>query len=57
MNGKKTYLVGILTIVFAGLGIGLGKMTWEAGSAMISTALLAMGLRHGISNSTTTPSE
>ena len=51
MNGKKTYITGIATIIFAAGGWLLGHLSAEQAAQLISTSLLAMGLRHGISTS------
>jgi len=50
LNGLKTYIVAALTIIWALYGMWAGFISTEIGSSLISTALLASGLRHGMSN-------
>lgn len=48
INGKKTYIVGVASLLYAILGLALGKVDSTVAMEMISTALLAMGVRHGM---------
>lgn len=51
LDGYKTYTVAVVSIVWALYGMWAGFISMEVGSGLISTALLASGLRHGISKS------
>lgn len=50
LRGRRTYLVVLAMLVYAGLGLALGKI--EDGEAMklILEALAVAGLRAGIAN-------
>ena len=48
LEGKKTYIVGIATILYAIGGIIIGEMDANAAFQLIATGLAAMGIRHGM---------
>lgn len=48
INGKKTYIIGAVTILYAVTAYILGKVDGNAAVQLIDTSLLAMGIRHGI---------
>lgn len=52
MNNYKTYIIGVCSILFAVTGMIIHQVDANTAFTMISTALLAMGLRHGISKTT-----
>ena len=47
-KGKKTYAVALATVVFAGTGFFLGQLSGQEAVQLVSTALLAAGLRSGM---------
>jgi len=49
LNGKKTYIVAVLTIIYAVTGAAIGKIDWNTAVGIILAALGMSGLRHGIS--------
>ncbi len=49
LNGYKTYLVAAIAIAAAGVLANLGSLDPESAATIITTALLACGLRHGLS--------
>ena len=50
LEGYKTYIVGIATLLYA-IGGGIAKFhDWNMAAQLISTALLGMGIRQGITN-------
>lgn len=53
LNGKKTYLIAVLIIIYAVAFRGLGANDWNTALGMISTALIGMSLRDAISSSPT----
>jgi VIT1/CCC1 family predicted Fe2+/Mn2+ transporter len=53
--GNKTYIVALLTACYAITATLLGKLDLQTAIQMVSTALLAAGLRHGISTETEPP--
>jgi hypothetical protein len=50
LKGKKTYIVGGLTILFAVLGVALGKLDGSTALNMVATALVGMGIRDALNN-------
>ena len=48
INGKKTYLVCLATLVFAGLGFVLDYLDKAQATQLVALALTGMGLRHGM---------
>tara|TARA_R100001530_G_scaffold95923_1_gene66728 strand:- start:1919 stop:2080 length:162 start_codon:yes stop_codon:yes gene_type:complete len=48
LNGKKTYIVCSLSVVWAIVGFALGLLEIEAAQQFVVTALVGAGLRHGI---------
>lgn len=48
LSGKKTYIVGVLMIVFCGLGYILGYLEPTEATTVLLEALAIMGLRHGM---------
>jgi len=48
--GKKTYILAIITILYAITGMIIGKIDIAVGWAIILGSLQVMGLRAGISN-------
>ena len=51
LNGKKTYIIGILSIFSAGILLANGSIDTGAFTQILVTALASMGIRHGISTS------
>lgn len=49
LNGYKTYIVALCTIVWSIYGISAGLIDNAQGIAIIGLALQGAGLRHGIS--------
>jgi len=49
LNGKKTYLVALATLLFAGLGWWLGRLEPNAALQLAVTAISAATIRHGVS--------
>ena len=49
LTGKKTYIVGIVTIIYAIAVTGWQGGDWQAAFTMILAALGGMGLRAGVS--------
>jgi len=47
-SGKKTYIIGGLSIVYAIAGVILGKHDYNTAASLIETALVSMTIRHGI---------
>ncbi|KKN71730.1 hypothetical protein LCGC14_0417960 [marine sediment metagenome] len=47
-DGKVTYTVGSLTILYAVVGYLLGQLDFVSAGQLVSTSLLAMGVRSGI---------
>jgi len=45
LKGRRTYILCGLTIIFALLGLYLGKLDWTAAFAMITSALSLVGVR------------
>lgn len=52
MAGKKTYIVGGATILFAVLGALTGNLSGDVALQLLMTGLGMMTLRHAISTST-----
>ena len=50
-HGKKTYIISSVTILWALIGAFAGWLEWDVAGQMITTALMASGIRHGVSNS------
>lgn len=48
MNGKKTYLVALASILGAGAGFLTGEMSAPQAIQLAITALLGATIRHGI---------
>jgi len=48
IKGKKTYILGVLSIVYAIAGVILGKHDYNTAADIIQTALVSMTIRHGI---------
>ncbi len=48
LDGKKTYITGAIILAAAILGRYLGVIDGQTTAMLISTALLAMGIRNGI---------
>jgi hypothetical protein len=51
LNGYKTYIVALATLVFAALGWWLGKIEPDAAIQLAVTAISAATIRHGVSTS------
>lgn len=49
LTGYKTYIVGIGSIAWAGIGLYLGHLDAASAEKIIETALLGMTIRHAIS--------
>lgn len=49
LAGKKTYILGILGIVYAASGFLTGNLDSQSALGIVWAALTAMGLRAGIS--------
>ena len=49
VNGNKTYIVGIVSIIYAGICVWNKSMSVEEARLMVETALIGMGIRHGVS--------
>lgn len=49
-NGKKTYIVGIGTILGAVGGVMSGGLPLDQAIQLVVTALLGMTIRHGVNN-------
>jgi hypothetical protein len=47
-NGAKTYIIAVLTIIFAVSGMITGHLDLAAGSDLIAIALTGTGLRHAL---------
>jgi hypothetical protein len=47
--GKKSYIIGIATIVYAITGLILGHVDSATAAMLISGSLMGMGIRHGVS--------
>jgi len=52
MSGKKTYMLTVLTLVYAWSGFLTGNVDFELALVMSELALFGSTLRHGISTST-----
>ena len=50
LNGLKTYIAGVATLMYAVGGYISGKLELNLGVTAALTALTMMGLRHGIGN-------
>ena len=50
MDGKKTYVVAVLMIVYAIAGYFLGNLDTNAAGTVLLQGLGLAALRHGISN-------
>ncbi len=50
IDGKKTYIVALLTLALAIFGMWKKVIDQSIGALLISNALMAMGLRSGINN-------
>ncbi len=48
LSGKKTYIIGAIILAAAIVGKYLGVIDGQTTAMLISTALLAMGVRNGI---------
>ena len=48
LNGSKTYIVGVATIMWAAGGFVAGKVDGTVAIQSIFAALTLMGVRHGI---------
>lgn len=48
-NGKKTYAVVVAMLVFAGLGLWLGKLTGDQAITLMLESIAIAGLRDAIS--------
>ena len=48
LNGNKTYVVGVLTVVFGLLGLVLGEFDWLQGGGFISGGLAMLGFRSAL---------
>ncbi len=48
LDGKKTYVVGIVSIVSAAVAAYYGTTTWDDAAKIIETAVLGMTIRHGV---------
>lgn len=46
LQGKKTYIVGIATLLYAAFGYFQGFISAEQAAQLVSPALLVMGLRN-----------
>ncbi len=55
LQGKKTYLVAIVTIIGAAASYYLGNIGLEEAINLAVTAVLAATVRHGITAETKTP--
>lgn len=53
VNGKKTYIVSIIAILYIVSQALIHAITWETAVPEIMAALSAMTIRHGISTATT----
>jgi hypothetical protein len=50
LSGYKTYITGIVMILFAVVVLGFSQGNWNEAVSMILAALAVMGLRSGIKN-------
>ena len=48
LQGKKTIIVGVLMIVYAGIGFYLHQVTQEQAIQLVLTALGLLGVRSGV---------
>lgn len=48
LKGKKTYLIGVATLLYVAFGYWQAFLPADQAIQMVSTALLAMGIRHGM---------
>lgn len=48
LEGKKTYIVALVSIVYAAAGAFLGYHDWQYAIMVILGALGLAGLRHGV---------
>lgn len=49
INGYKTYLVAVVTIIYAVVGVGISQNDWGSAVNMILGATGLGALRHGVS--------
>ena len=52
LSGQKTYILALVTVVYAVTAVVLGKMDVNQASGLIGPILAAAFVRHGISTST-----
>jgi membrane protein implicated in regulation of membrane protease activity len=50
INGKKTYLVALSSLIALAIGYAEGKVTEQAAISQAVGLLLAMTIRHGVTN-------
>jgi hypothetical protein len=50
LQGKKTYIIGALTLAYAILGLCIGQIEADSAVILIASACSALGLRAGIAN-------
>lgn len=50
LQGKKTYIICIATIVYAILGVALGQIEWNTFITLLGEATIGLGLRSAVSN-------
>jgi hypothetical protein len=48
LDGKKTYVVGAVSILSAVVAAYYGTTTWDDAAKIIETAVLGMTIRHGV---------
>lgn len=46
--GKKTYVLGIASMLYAVTGLLIGKHDYNTTADIVQTALVSMTIRHGI---------
>ena len=55
VNGYKTYIVSVTTILYAVISVGFGQHDWGSAVTMILGASGLGALRHGVAKSTPEP--
>jgi len=50
LKGKKTYIVALAMIAYAGVVHGWQNNDWVSANQLIMEALAISGLRHGVTN-------
>lgn len=48
LNGKKSYLIGLVTVLYGLVVKGLGEQDWDQAQILISGGLGLMAVKHAI---------